>query len=97
MLGVTDNLIKTDTSMMHTWQPVSIKIEWMCKDFYFLLPPYATEEIMMWGFTKACYWKLWICQWELPAGTHLGRGVDPDGRIEKDVVTQLLQEWCSMC
>lgn len=55
MLAVTENLIKTDTSMMHTWQTVSIKIEWMCKDFYFLLPPDAAEEIMMWGITKACY------------------------------------------
>lgn len=31
------------------------------------------------------------CGVEIPARTHLGRGVDPDGSIEQDVVTQLLQ------
>lgn len=34
---------------------------------------------------------------DLTAGAHLGRGVDPDGSIEKDVVAQLLQQWCPMC
>lgn len=32
----------------------------------------------------------------LPVGAYLGRRVDPDGCIEEDVVTQLLQQWCPM-
>lgn len=34
---------------------------------------------------------------QLLAEAHLGRGVDPDGSIEQDVVTKLLQQRCPMC